>query len=126
MHMWWSIAFNEGERILIMYLAHGTRARSAHESQNCAILSINCPFTGNSAFWLCVNDIVVDLPVERTRPKSLFAKLTQLNTLSIRFCRLLTLVKLTCYSRKHTFSSSGSFYKHYKTFTDHCPKEHPL
>ena len=30
-------------------------------------------------------------PVERKRLKSLFAKLTQINTLSIRFCRLLTL-----------------------------------
>lgn len=69
MHMWWSIAFNEGERILIMYLAHGTRARSAHESQNCAILSINCPFTENSAFWLCVNDIVVDLPRRKDATK---------------------------------------------------------
>ena len=42
-------------------LAYGTRARSARGSQNRAILSIICPFTGNRAFRLCVNDIVVDL-----------------------------------------------------------------
>ena len=63
-------------------LAYGTRARSARGSQNRAILSIICPFTGNSAFRLCVSIY----PVERKR--FLFAKL---NTLSIRFCRLLTL-----------------------------------
>ena len=68
-------------------LAYGTRARSARGSQNRAILSIICPFTGNSAFRLCVSIY----PVERKRLKSLFAKLTQINTLSIRFCRVLTL-----------------------------------
>ena len=69
------------------FLAYGTRARSARGSQNRAILSIICPFTGNSAFRLCVSIYTV----ERKRLKSLFAKLTQINTLSIRFCRLLTL-----------------------------------
>ena len=56
-------------------LAYETRARSARGSQNCAILSIICPFTGNSAFWLCVNDIVVDLPRRKDATK-VFAKLT--------------------------------------------------
>ena len=45
------------------------------------ILSIICPFTGNSPFRLCVNDICRSTP----------SKLTQINRLSIRFCRLLTL-----------------------------------
>ena len=36
------------------------------------------------------------------------------------------IVKLTCVSCKHTFSSSENLHKHYKTFTDHCPKGHPL
>ena len=79
---------DEGPSILGAYhLAYGTRARSARGSQNCAILSIICPFTANSAFRLCVSIY----SVERKRLKSLFAKLTQINTLSIRFCRLLTL-----------------------------------
>ena len=74
-------------RVAAAFLAYGTRARSARGSQNRAILSIVCPFTGNSAFRLCVSIYTV----ERKRFKSLFAKLTQINTLSIRFCRLLTL-----------------------------------
>ena len=40
--------------------AYGTRARSARGSQNCTVLSIIFPFTGNSALQ-CVNDLVVDL-----------------------------------------------------------------
>ena len=59
-------------------LAYGTRARSARGSQNRAILSIICPFTGNRAFrFLSI------YPVERTLPKCFFAKSVQLNTLSI-------------------------------------------
>ena len=50
-------------------LAYGTRARSARGSQNRAILSIICPFTGNRAFRLCVNDIVVDLPRRKDATK---------------------------------------------------------
>ena len=45
-------------------LAYGTRARSARGSQNCAILSILCPFNGNGAH-LRVNDVVVDLPCRK-------------------------------------------------------------
>ena len=68
------------------FLAYGTPARSARGSQNRAILSIICPFTGNRAFrFLSI------YPVERTLPKCLFAKSVQLNTLSLWFCRLLTL-----------------------------------
>ena len=65
---------------------YGTRARSACDSQNCAILSIICPFTGNGAF-LCVNDVVVDLLYRKDATKLFyfFAKLTQINTLSIQF-----------------------------------------
>lgn len=32
------------------------------------------------------------------------------------------IAKLTCLSCKHTFSSSGNLYKHYKTFSDHRPE----
>ena len=92
--VWYTICSNTVEPRLtatsdssIPSLAYGTRARSARGSQNRAILSIICPFTGNSAFRLCVSIY----PVERKRLKSLFAKLTQINTLSIQFCRLLTL-----------------------------------
>ena len=35
---------------------------SARGSQNCTVLSIICPFTGNSAFRLCVNDAVLGVP----------------------------------------------------------------
>ena len=59
----------------LLLLAYGTHARSALGSQNCAILSILCPFTGNSAFRLCVNDIVVDLPRRKDATK-VFAKST--------------------------------------------------
>ena len=34
--------------------------------------------------------------------------------------------KLTCLSCKHTFSSSGNLYKHYKTFSDHRPEGKPF
>ena len=36
-----------------------------------AILSIICPFTGNGAF-LCVNDVVVDLPCRKDATKIFF------------------------------------------------------
>ena len=52
-------------------LAYGTRARSAGGSQNCAILSMLCPFTGNGAL-LCVNAVVVDLPSGKDAIKVLF------------------------------------------------------
>ena len=31
-----------------------------------------------------------------------------------------------CFSCEHTFSSCENLYKHYKTFTNHCPREHLL
>ena len=62
-------------------LAYRTRTRSARGSQNCAILSIICPFTGNGAFLTLLSIY----PIERTPPKSFFAKLAQINTLSIQF-----------------------------------------
>ena len=63
----------------------------ARGSQNCAILSILCPFSENRAF-LCVNDVVVDLPCGKDTTKVFFfSKLTQINTLSIQLWRLLTL-----------------------------------
>ena len=52
------------------FRAYGTRARSGCGSQNCAILSILCSFTGNGAF-LCVKDVVVDLPCRTGRHQSL-------------------------------------------------------
>ena len=56
---------------------------SARGSENCAILSILCSFTGNGAF-LCVNDVVVDLPCRKDATKVFFfSNLTQINTLSI-------------------------------------------
>ena len=36
------------------------------------------------------------------------------------------IAKLTCLSCKHTFSSSGNLYKHYKTFSDHRPEGKPF
>ena len=59
--LWLQRSFYKVQHYHHGYLAYGTRVRSARGSQNRAILSIICPFTGNRAFWLCVNDIVVDL-----------------------------------------------------------------
>ena len=36
------------------------------------------------------------------------------------------IVKLIFVSYENAFSSSENLYKHYKTFTNHCPKEHLL
>ena len=55
----------------IISRAYGTRARSARDSHNCAILSIICPFIGNGAF-LCVSDVVVDIPCRKDATKVLF------------------------------------------------------
>ena len=55
-------------------LAYGTRARSARGSQNCAILSIICPFTGNSAFGLCVNDVVLGVPCRKDATEVFFCE----------------------------------------------------
>ena len=55
-------------------LANGTRARSARGSQNCAILSIICPFTGNSAFRLCVNDPVLGVPCRKDATEVFFCE----------------------------------------------------
>ena len=54
-------------------LAYGTRVRCPRGSQNCAVLSILCPFTGNGTF-LCVNDVVVDLSCRKDTLKVFFLK----------------------------------------------------
>ena len=56
------------------FLAHGTRARSARGSQNCAILSIICPFTGNSPFRLRVNNVVLGLPCRKDATEVFFCE----------------------------------------------------
>ena len=45
-------------------------------SQNCAILSIIFPFTGNGAF-LWVNDVVVDLSCQRDATKIFFREVNK-------------------------------------------------
>ena len=59
----------------VISLAYGTRARSARGGENRAILSIICTFTGNRAFRLCVNDIVVDLPRRKDATKVFIRKI---------------------------------------------------
>ena len=52
----------------IISRAYGTRARSARDSHNCAILSIICPFIA----FPCVSDVVVDIPCRKDATKVLF------------------------------------------------------
>ena len=84
--------------------AYGTRARSARGSQNCAILSIICPFTGNSAF-LCVND-VVNLPCRRPPFKDVSRPL-QLRIFSrmSRTCHASQTTKVNTMLKVQTFST---------------------
>ena len=41
---------------------------------NCAIQSIICPFTGNSAFRLCVNDVVFGVPCRKDATEVFFCE----------------------------------------------------
>ena len=73
-HSYCCVIIGPRSKFFMPILAYGTRARSARGSQNCAILSIICPFTGNSAFWLCVNDVVLGVPCRKDATEVFFCE----------------------------------------------------